>query len=329
MPLTRRMRLAVAAGAIAAAVAGLLLGRSLTSDIVEALLWKNDAANHGALARVVENRSGIIAVDRDGVVFGHGIYDGRFSTDLVHDKNGIVRAYALSLYHAAAREVLMIGLSSGSWAQAILSDPTVEHLTVLDINPGYVELIRERPEVASLLSNPKLTIEFDDGRRWLRLHPERRFDAVVANTTFHFRANSSNLLSTEFLTLVNRHLTAGGTFLYNTTDSARAQRTACLAYPHGLRFMNHMLVSDEPIRLDFARWRQVLTTARIDDRLVIDVSREEDRDILEKLVAVLSMPPAEGRLFERCDQILTRTAGLTPITDDNMGTEWRFAFGFE
>jgi predicted membrane-bound spermidine synthase len=329
MPLTRRMRLAVAAGALAAAIAGLVLGPSLTSDVIEALLWKRDAASHGPLARVVENRSGIIAVDRDGVVYGHGIYDGRFSTDLVHDKNGIVRPFALSLYHAAPREVLMIGLSSGSWAQAIVSNPMVEHLTVLDINPGYVELIRERPEVASLLSNPKVTIEYDDGRRWLRLHPERRFDAVVANTTYHFRANSSNLLSTEFLDLVDRHLAAGGTFLYNTTDSARAQRTACLAYPHSLRFMNHMLVSDEPLRLDFARWRQVLTSSRIDDRLVIDASREEDRDILDQLVSVLSLPPAEGRLFERCDQLLRRTAGLMPITDDNMGTEWRFAFGFE
>ena len=45
--------------------------------------------------------------------------DGRFNTDLKHDTNGIVRPYALSLFHPAPRDVLMIGLSSGSWAQVI------------------------------------------------------------------------------------------------------------------------------------------------------------------------------------------------------------------
>jgi spermidine synthase len=171
---------------------------------------------------------------------------------------------------------------------------------VLEINPGYVELIRER-----------------------------RFDAVFSNTTYHFRANTTNLLSVEFLRLVEDHLAPGGTLFYNTTDSARAQRTACLAYPHGLRFINHMLVSHAPIRLDFARWRQVLTTSRIDDHPVIDPARAEDREILDKLVSALSAPPGEGALIEHCDQILKRTAGLMPITDDNMGTEWRHVFGME
>ena len=45
---------------------------------------------------IVENRSGIITVDADGTVFGHGMYDGQFNTDLKHDTNGIVRPYALS-----------------------------------------------------------------------------------------------------------------------------------------------------------------------------------------------------------------------------------------
>ena len=62
---------------------------------------------------VVENRSGIITVDADGTVFGHGMYDGHFNTDLKHDTNGIVRPYALSLFHPAPRDVLMIGLVLG------------------------------------------------------------------------------------------------------------------------------------------------------------------------------------------------------------------------
>src|SRR6202030_2104954 len=110
------------------------------------------------VVQVVENRSGIITVSAGGIVFGNGMYDGRFNTDLVHDSNGIVRPYALSLFHPRPREVLMIGLSSGSWAQVIANNPDVASLTIVEINPGCRELIAKAPEVASVLTNPKVSI---------------------------------------------------------------------------------------------------------------------------------------------------------------------------
>ena len=124
------------------------LARAVASRAVGATCWR--ACNGRARPRpsrssqVVENRSGIITVDRDGTVFGNGMYDGRFNTDLKHDSNGIVRPYALSLFHPAPRDVLMIGLSSGSWAQVIANNPDVASLTIVEINPGYVTADRAR-----------------------------------------------------------------------------------------------------------------------------------------------------------------------------------------
>ena len=118
-----------------------LLGSPLVRRCSGSSSWKG-AASHQSIVDVVENRSGIITVDRDGTVFGNGMYDGRFNTDLKHDTNGIVRPYALSLFHPAPRDVLMIGLSSGSWAQVIANNPDVRSLTVVEINPGYLTLIR-------------------------------------------------------------------------------------------------------------------------------------------------------------------------------------------
>ena len=108
-----------------------------SANVLEGLQWKG-APDAPPLVQVVENRSGIITVAAGGTVFGNGMYDGRFNTDLVHDSNGIVRPYALSLFHPAPREVLMIGLSSGSWAQVIAGNPDVASLTVVEINPGYL-----------------------------------------------------------------------------------------------------------------------------------------------------------------------------------------------
>jgi len=330
LPLPRPEKLRWAGLAAGLAVLAVVAVPLLSANILEALQWKG-APQGVPLVRIVENRSGIITVAADGAVYGNGMYDGRFNTDLTHDTNGIVRPYALSLFHPAPRDVLMIGLSSGSWAQVIANNPNVASLTVVEINPGYLSLIAQEPEVTSLLHNPKVTIVTDDGRRWLRANPGRHFDAIVSNTTWYYRANVTNLLSGEFLGLIKQHLNPGGIFFYNTTDSARVQRTACLAFADGARFLNHMVVSDMPIRRDFVRWLDTLKAYRIDGRPVFDTSRSADRAELDQLQAWETSLTARNdpRPIEPCSDILARTAGEQPVTDDNMGSEWRYSLGLE
>jgi len=334
LPLTSRQKWQRAGWAIACGVLSVVLLPVLANNVLESLLPKRTSESIPPFARVVENRSGIITVDRSGVVWGDGIYDGRFNIDLVHDTNGIVRPYSLSLYHAAPRDVLMIGFSSGSWAQVVANNPAVSSFTIVEINPGYMKLAAEVPDVASVLTNPKVTLIIDDGRRWLRLNRDRRFDVIVSNTTWYFRANATNLLSTDFLELIKHHLRPGGVFFYNTTNSARVQRTGCLAFPYGARFTNHMVVSMSPIVWDFERWRHTLEAYRIDGLPVLDLTRSEDRAALDQLLSFeASMQddaiPGAQKTIERCTEILVRTDGKNPVTDDNMGSEWRHYFGSE
>ena len=150
-PLGERMR----RGGIALAIliAGAVANPVIASRVLENLQSKG-VADHD-FAHVVENRSGIITVNTDGTVYGNGMYDGRFNIDLKTDVNGIIRPYALSLFHPAPRDVLMIGLSSGSWAQVIASNPEVASLTIVEINRGYLELIKAQPEVQSILAQPE------------------------------------------------------------------------------------------------------------------------------------------------------------------------------
>jgi spermidine synthase len=302
----------------------------LSSHLLESLLWKGARDSSIPFTNVVENRSGIITVDKDSTVFGNGVYDGAFNTSLLNDRNGVIRPYALSYYNAAPRQVLQIGLASGSWAQIIANNPDVDNLTIVEINPGYLDLIAERPEVSSLLANPKVKIVIDDGRRWLRLNPSKKFDAIVSNTTYHFRANSTNLLSVEFLELIKEHLNPGGTFFYNSTDSMLVQRTGCTVFPYGARFHNHMIVSETPLAFDMKRWKKSLSTERIDERLTFDLTRRGDREYLKNLDGIGNIPYKErGKFIESCPDILARTEGVNLITDDNMGTEWRHQFSLE
>jgi len=180
-----------------------------------------------------------------------------------------------------------------------------------------------------VLKNPRITTVIDDGRRWLARNPERKFDFIVQNTTFNWRAHTTNLLSTEFLKLIRGHLKPGGVFFYNTTGSDEAQRTGALEFPYALRFINFMAVSDSPFALDRRRWERVLREYRIEGRPVFELADSKQQTRLEEVLALADSlsagyGPAKqtGMNLETREGILARTEGVPTITDDNMGTEW-------
>jgi spermidine synthase len=219
----------------------------------------------------------------------------------------------------------MIGLASGSWAQVLAHEPDLEHLTIVEINPGYEQLIAHHPEVRGVLTNPKVTIDIDDGRRWLQRNPARRFDVIVMNTTWHWRAHMTNLLSAEFMRLARSHLLGGGLFYFNTTSSADVQKTAMTEFPYGLRMINFVAVSDSPIHFDKDRFRELLTTYRIEGVPAIDSSTDEGKSMIESIAGIadtLDRPPQDDGL-ERRESILERTKSAGIVTDDNMLVELR------
>lgn len=317
------------AGATAACLLLACCSGRLFSHLYERLLFKNSRPDGDAVVQLVENRSGVIAVDSRETVYGGGAYDGHFNTDPVHDDNGIFRAYVIPALHPHPRHMLIIGLSSGSWAQIAANEPGVEDVTVVEINPGYTPLIRQRAGVAGLLANPKVHIVIDDGRRWLVAHPDRRFDFILMNTTFNWRANIANLLSEDFLRLIREHLNPGGVLYYNTTYSGRVQLTGATCFSHALRISNFLAVSDSPLVFDRIRLRAALLAWRIDGRPVFNSARPADRAALDQIV---SMPETTGmagaangldQTIEPRESLLARLHGLQPITDNNMGTEWQ------
>jgi spermidine synthase len=260
----------------------------------------------------------VITVNENDQIFGGGIYDGAYNTGMHDDKNKVVRCYAAAIeLHPAPREVLMIGLSSGSWATIVANHPRVERVTVIEINPGYLRLLPEYPAVAGLLTNPKVRIEIDDGRRWLIRNKDRTFDAIIANTTFHWRSNATNLLSVEYLELIRRHLRPGGFYLYNTTGSDRVIRTGCAVFPHALLISKVLAVSDSPLSFDLARFREKLFDYPLGGKTVFDRNDPQDVRILDESLR------AFGPEIRRREQILAEIpAGLRLITDDNLGTEF-------
>ena len=313
-------------GALVLFAAILTFQTPLFAGLYERMLLQDEYRSGTHFQHLVENRSGVIAVTADNTVYGGGVYDGKFNTDLVHDSNGLFRIFQLSSFHHAPRQVLMIGLASGSWGQVIANHPQLESLTVVEINPGYLGLIAQYPQVASLLKNPKVKVITDDGRRWLMENPARKFDLIVVNSTFNWREHASNLLSVEFLQLVRHHLSQGGVFFYNTTSSPEVFLTGTTIFPYGLRVGNFLALSDAPITIDPERLRETLLAYRIDGRPVLNLAQPQDAIRFQAMLDLthrfgISTDLAHPTL-EMADSMRARFRGARIITDDNMGTEW-------
>jgi spermidine synthase len=304
--------------------------------------WLED----GDFTQIVESRSGVITIDRNNKIYGGGSYDGVVDTSPVRNP-WLVRAYALSAMHANPEEVLIIGLSGGSWAQITAANPHVKRITCVEINHSYEQVIASHPVVASLLKNPKIELITDDGRRWLERNPDRKFDAILMNTTQHYREYASNLLCTEFQKLAKKHLKPGGVFQYNATGSLRAHQTALDNFDSVALLLNNIITWNGPLVWDTSRWKSVLENYRIDGQPMFDLTREEDRRALERILLLSSTPgrepdelkkdPAFTRIYKEESEYdnfrmqsrgqleaACRARNARAITDDNLGHEYRW-----
>ncbi|MSQ83018.1 MAG: spermidine synthase [Myxococcales bacterium] len=265
-----------------------------------------------------EGRSGVIGVRQDNVngdvVFGGGAYDGRIRIDPVHDTNGLHRALIATTLHRNPERVLEIGLASGAWARVVLSHPAVRSFDAIEINPSYTRLVAAYPQVAPVLSDPRVQLHVDDGRRWLVQHPDARFDLVVMNTTFHWRSNATSLLSREFMALVRSRLLPGGVFYFNSTWAPDVPRTAAAEFAHVVRYGSFVAASDAPIGLPDADRRRILASLLLDGRPLVDPAVPAQAAVLARLATVPLVDIAEQVRRDPTQQV---------ITDDNMRSEFK------
>jgi hypothetical protein len=287
------------------------------------------AHDSGALAAIIDrpdtthfvaNRNGVIytAPEVGGdAVFGGNMYDGLATTNVDRNSNRLDRLYVLSLLHPNPQHVLIVGMSTGAWTRAIEGFPTVTTIDVVEINPAYVALTRSYPELAPLLEDKRLRLHIDDGRRWLKRHPDARFDLIVQNTTWHFRANISNLVSREYFSEVKTHLNAGGILTANTTGSYDILATGVAVFAHAYRYANFLYASDTPLSPILPR----LQAVRRPDGSLFSLEPPYTKGSVVYWLSGAKLDPAEAF-------IARGPVSGEIITDDNMLTEYRHGAQF-
>lgn len=267
---------------------------------------------------VIENRHGIITIfpeaGQGDAVFGGNVYDGRTNLSPEVNSNGLERPLLMAALQPQPRRVLMVGLSIGTWLALVNEFPGVEQVDVVEINPGYLQAAQAYPAQARALKDPRVQIVVDDARRWLRQHPNKQYDLIIMNTTWHWRSNISLLLSTEFLQLMKIHMAPGAVLSFNATGSSDAFYTASKVFSHAYRYVNFVYAADFDFRArkDTAATRQLYQNLQLDGApLFAPHSPAIEQFVAKPFVSIEAVQKAAQRPLEQ-------------ITDHNMVTEFKY-----
>jgi spermidine synthase len=287
----------------------ILIHKELYNNFLEKIQYYS---TNSKFEHIVENRHGIITIVKendDHIIYGDGVYDGRFNIDIkkANNTNGIHRAYAISLLHPAPKKTLVIGLSSGSWVK-VLSDYTkVKEMDIVEINEGYKDVIKFYPKQSSIFNNSKNNFYYDDASLWLK-SSDKKYDFILMNTSFYWRSNTNNLLSQDFLKLAKNHLNKDGVIYFNTTGCEDIFYTAAHVFKYIIRIDNFIAASDTIFGLTRKE-----KESNLNDMLNLDTQDPMVKDELDKLLDL--------KLNDLRDAYLNSTNHYWLITRDNLGNE--------
>ncbi len=170
------------------------------------------------------------------------------------------------LLHPDPARVLTIGVGSGGTPYGATVSPATQEVRAIElINPVLTvlqQMAREQPQgpVGVLLADPRVRLEYGDGRRALT-RGSSRYDVIEADAIQPQSSGSGLLYSAEFLEAVRRRLAPGGLYV-QWAPTWRAVDTFAAVFPHAvlLRPSSIMVGSDAPIALDRAALAERLRT---------------------------------------------------------------------
>lgn len=308
-------RALVGSGAV---LTGILVFATVALDAHE--LMQSFSPDKRTAKTVIENRHGVITIfpgnaSGDDMVYGGNVYDGRTNLSVERNTNGLERPLLMGALHPAPERVLMVGLSVGTWLAIVREFPGVKSVDVVEINPGYIKAAQAYPMQAQALRDPRVHVVIDDARRWLRAHPERKYDLIVMNTTFHWRSNASLLLSAEVFELMRSHMAPGAVLSFNPTGSGDAFFTASRVFQHAYLYSNFVYVADFDFRArkDAPRSRDVYRALQLDGRPMFPPGSSALEGFLQRPFVTVAQ-----------DQATRPNRQAEEVTDWNMITEFKY-----
>ena len=128
----------------------------------------------------------------------------------------------------APRRVLVLGGGDGMAVREILKYPSVEHVTLVELDPHMTALFSQQPLLRRLnadsLHSPKVEIVNADAFTWLDSN-DAMFDAIVVDFPDPTNFSVGKLYTRTFYEMLDRHLSASGYAVIQTTSPLIARKS--------------------------------------------------------------------------------------------------------
>ena len=99
--------------------------------------------------------------------------------------------------HPLVKKVLVIGAGDGGVIRELTRYPEIEHIDMVEIDPLVVEVCRKYlPKTACRLDDPRLSIHYEDGLKYVRFK-ENEYDLIIVDSTDPF-GPGEGLFTREF-----------------------------------------------------------------------------------------------------------------------------------
>lgn len=119
------------------------------------------------------------------------------------------------------RRVLILGGGDGLAAREVLKYPSVEHITLVDLDPDMTRTFTTSATLSHLnersLSHPKLQVVNDDAAKWLESN-RHQFDVIIIDLPDPANFSLGKLYSVPMYRLVARHLAPQGRVVVQSTS---------------------------------------------------------------------------------------------------------------
>jgi len=130
--------------------------------------------------------------------------------------------------HGAPRKVAVLGGGDGMAVREILKYPSVESVTLVELDPAMTRLFTQNETLARLngqaLASPKVRVVNTDAFKWLE-DTEERFDVIVVDFPDPTNFNIGKLYTNSFYALLEQRLAASGYAVIQTTSPLVARQS--------------------------------------------------------------------------------------------------------
>jgi spermidine synthase len=204
--------------------------------------------SHGDFIFVGEGTNSSMAVSRlaNGYLNYHNAGKVQASSEPQDMRLQRMLGHLTTLLPAQPKSVLVIGCGAGVTAGAVSINPSVEKLTIVEIEPLVPSTVSTyfSDYNYNVVRNPKTRVEIDDGRHYLQTSKEK-YDAITSDPFDPWVKGAATLYSREFWEVAKQHLNPGGVVtvwvqLYENSEAAVKSSMATFfeAFPDGVVFGN-------------------------------------------------------------------------------------------